>query len=121
MEVGKAITGFDGYEVSNLRNIKSLTRQVRHNFGGLKTVNGRILKPIKKNNGYLSVWMNGKTKSIHRLVAIEFLDNSNNLPLVQHKDDDKTNNEVTNLCWGTAKSNMDDCVSKGRWNNQYTI
>lgn len=119
----KSIEGFEGYEVSPLGQVRSLTKYTTDNpvsnFNGRK-IEGRVLKPIRQGTGYMSVWMKGKTVSIHRIVATAFIPNPDNLPLVQHKDDDKENNCVDNLCWGTAKSNMDDCISKGRWNNQYT-
>jgi len=57
------------------------------------------------NTGYKMVRLtiNGKRKgyAIHRLVAQTFLDNSKNLPIVNHKDGDKTNNKVENLEWVT--------------------
>ena len=43
--------------------------------------------------------------SIHRLVALTYIPNPNNLPQVNHKDEDKTNNSVTNLEWCSADYN----------------
>jgi hypothetical protein len=66
MEIWKTIKGFENYQVSNLVNVKSLK------FGKEK-----ILKQVIMNNGYLSVGLciNGisKTKTVHQLVAIAFL------------------------------------------------
>ena len=63
------------------------------------------------NNGYLSVQLfdeNGKSKRflIHRLVAAAFVPNPENLPQVNHIDENPLNNAVSNLEWCTAKYNM---------------
>lgn len=67
------------------------------------------LKPTKRN-GYLQIGLwngNGKPKifSIHRLVAMAYIPNENNLPCVNHKDENKENNNVNNLEWCTYKYN----------------
>lgn len=63
----------------------------------------KFLKPALKKNGYLEVDLHidkgNFTRGIHRLVALAFLPNPNNLPQVNHKDEDKTNNRVENLEW----------------------
>lgn len=70
----------------------------------------RIVKPLKKSNGYLQVRLskNGNQKKyyLHRLVAQTFILNPNNLPQVNHKDYDKTNNCVSNLEWCDNSYNM---------------
>ena len=104
-EVYKDIEGYEGlYQVSNLGNVKSL---VNHN--GI--AREKILKNIKAINGYLLVnlYKNKTIKRlyVHRLVAQSFIENPNNFPCVNHKDECKTNNVVTNLEWCTHKYNLE--------------
>jgi hypothetical protein len=122
MEQWKDIINYEGrYQVSSIGRIKSLDRYVRHNYGGLKKVNGRILKPMKGNNGYVYVWLEGKRLTIHRLVAKAFLkDETGKYEVVEHINHDKTNNSIENLMWSTQSNNIKRNVIDGRWNNQYT-
>ena len=106
MEIWKEVQGFDGYEISNLGRVKS-------------NKTNKILK-LQNMNGYKSVWMNYKTPKVHRLVAMMFIPNPDNLLVVEHLDDDKTNNKVENLKWSTQQENLKSCRNKGRWNNQHT-
>ena len=96
-EIWKPVVGYENlYEVSNLGRVKSL-----------KDNKGRYREKIKSSSdngrGYLNVYLckNGKGKRcyIHRLVAEAFLDNPNNYPIINHKDENKQNNHVSNLEW----------------------
>lgn len=101
----RPIAGYEGrYEVSSLGKVRSL------DYRGVK---GWVkeLSPTPNNKGYLQVSLFKKGKepwhaSIHRLVAKAFMPNPHNYLEVNHIDEDKTNNCVTNLEWCTRKHNM---------------
>lgn len=98
-EIWKDIEGYDGvYQVSDKGRVKSLS------IGKEK-----ILKPKRNTKGYLQValYKNVETKwcYLHRLVAQSFLSNPNNLPQINHKNEDKNDNRVENLEWCSSKYN----------------
>lgn len=94
VEIWKSHPDIEGIEVSS--------------FGRVRSVKGNYYK-IRHNNGYLRVSfrINGKrvNKRVHRLVVQTFIPNSNNLPMVNHKDSNPANNNVDNLEWCTASYN----------------
>lgn len=102
MEEWRGVKGFPNYEVSNLGNVRSIDHYDR--MGRFQK--GRILKQCFDGRGnYLHVQLSRGDKAIpqnvHRLVAIAFLENPDSLPEVNHKDEDKANNAVSNLEWCT--------------------
>lgn len=127
MEVWKNIPGYEGYYVvSNYGRVKRLERNdILHNYGGLKKVPEKLLKPYSDNRRYngvrITLCKDGKTSRfiLPRLVALCFLENQENKPLVCHKDDDPTNNKVENLFWGTHKENTNDALKKGRLKSNF--
>lgn len=97
-ELWKDIVGYEGlYQVSNFGRVKSL----RYN---------KIMSPGKNPDGYLFINLHkDKTRkycAVHRLVSSAFIDKPYNLSEVNHKDSDKTNNNVNNLEWVTRAENM---------------
>lgn len=105
-EIWKDVVGYEGlYQVSNMGNVRSLDRIDK--VGRLRV--GRLLKPATYNNGYKRVMFSYDTKEksflVHRLVAEAFIDNPNNYPIINHKDENPSNNRVENLEWCTVKYN----------------
>ena len=111
-EIYKDIPGYEGlYQVSNLGDLKSFDRLVSHRYGGYRLLKGKNKKATKTNIGYLVVNLskNGKNKTfnIHQLVAMAFL---NHIPeghkiVVDHIDNNKTNNRLDNLQLITPREN----------------
>ena len=109
IEIWKDVVGYEGYyQVSNLGRVKSLDRKINKN-GLIYEINGKILSPRKVGKGYLSVALqinkNRKNFMVHRLVAECFIKNSFNLKEVNHKDENKENNNLSNLEWCDHKYN----------------
>ena len=110
MEKWKPIEGYEGlYMVSDKGRVKSIDRIVHRNRGTTKMLHGRIIRQQKGTNGYLFVTLSkqGKIKplGVHRLVAMAFVDGHEAGLVVNHKDENKHNNNASNLEWVTLKQN----------------
>lgn len=97
-EEWRPIVGFEGlYEVSNTGLVRNC-------------IKGKLLKIYDNSLGYKFVSLvmdkHPSPMYVHRLVAQAFIPNPQGLPQVNHKDEDKSNNNVDNLEWCTAKYNM---------------
>jgi hypothetical protein len=119
LETWLPIQGYEGiYEISNLGRVKRLAYDKSVCNGGRQHCCERILKPQIRKHGYLAVNLSKecKTKSflIHRLVATAFIPNENNLPQVNHKDENPSNNCVENLEWCNQRYNSNYGTSKER-------
>lgn len=101
-EKWKDVKGYEGlYRVSNLGRVKTLNYK--------RTGKERVLKNSLNRDGYLMVKLYKNREhlglGVHRLVAEAFIPNPEGKPQVNHIDEVKTNNHVTNLEWATAKEN----------------
>lgn len=105
MQKWKDIKGFEGlYKINEYGDIYS-------NY-----ING-IMKPYLSNKGYklINLYKNNKKYkfTIHKLVAINFIPNPNNLPIVLHLDNNKLNTHYLNLKWGTYSENNSQAIKDG--------
>lgn len=102
MEIWKPVVGYESlYEVSNFGNVRSLNYR--------RTGQKKILSSTTSKEGYkkISLYKEGKMKQvyIHRLVAQAFIPNPNDYPIINHKDENPSNNHVSNLEWCTIAYN----------------
>lgn len=101
----KDIKDFEGiYQINECGEIKNV-----------KTNKLRRLSTKKNGYVYVDLYKNGKEKwyRVHRLVAETFIPNPNNLPSVMHLDNNKSNNFVNNLKWGTVSENTQQAYDDG--------
>jgi NUMOD4 motif/HNH endonuclease/NUMOD1 domain len=110
VEVWKDIPGYEKlYQASTFSRFRSLDRIVKNNGNTFRTEKGKILKKQVSQDGYcmIRIRINNKEKRIrtHRLIAKTFIPNPNNLPIVEHKDDNPLNDSINNLMWSTIKAN----------------
>lgn len=105
-EIWKPIAGYEGlYDVSNMGHVRSIRA-------------GKILRPRKMPTGYLRVNLPSKVGKrdhyIHRLVAETFCEHPLGCDVVNHLDNDVTNNEASNLEWVTQRDNVFHAMNQGR-------
>lgn len=119
-EIWKDIKGYEGlYQVSNSGRVRSLPRIRKTGSNGSTLYRGKILTPSINKRGYKYISIHTKRNSsskkllLHRLIAEAFIPNPYALPIINHKDENKQNNDINNLEWcdytynnryGTAKA-----------------
>lgn len=119
-EEWRPVKGFRHYEVFNLGRVRSKKRTCVETRAGKtirRTYQSKVLRPGTSSNGYLVVTLSRRDKTqsqtIHTLVARAFLGPPREGLLVLHEDDVKSNNEASNLRWGTYGENMQDRETNG--------
>lgn len=116
-EVWKPVPGYEGiYEISSLGQLKSLARDVFRS-GVIQHRNEYIKKQWPNPDGYMQCKLSrdgvNVNIGVHRLVAMAFLENPDEKPEVNHKDGNRTNNQIDNLEWVTREENIADCIARG--------
>lgn len=106
IEIWSSINGYEGlYEVSSFGRVRSIKKGREY-----------ILKQYITKQGYMNtiLWKGNKMKNFrtHRLVAASFIPNYKNMPYVNHKDENRTNNNYLNLEWCTPKYNSNYGTSR---------
>lgn len=102
------------YQASNLGRIRTYPKEVYcYNANGddvKMTIGGEILSPVTTKKGYKRVTLSDKgictPQLVHRLVAMAFIPNPHGYPVVNHKDENPSNNCVDNLEWCTCEYNV---------------
>jgi hypothetical protein len=115
-EIWKDVVGFEGlYQVSNYARFKSLPKIIRPE-GRSYAVGERLIKSHVNKYGYVKVPFikdyKKYNKQVHRMVALAFIPNPENLPQIDHIDGDRQNNHVSNLRWCTILENRNFPLSK---------
>lgn len=117
----KDVVGYEGlYQVSNLGRVKRVEHKTTNNILLEERISGQFIN----TNGYATVSLSkagvDKFQGVHRLVAQAFIPNPDNLPFVNHKDENPLNNNVENLEWCTAKYNSNYGTIKDRKSKSMT-
>lgn len=102
----------ESYQISNYGRVKSLSRNIprgNHSFH----IQEHIITPRSGASGYMYVSLGKSEKYIvHRLVALAFIPNPDNLPQVDHINTIRSDNRIENLRWVTAEGNMNNTITK---------
>ena len=104
----KVMPGFSDYEITEDGRIFSYKSGKAKEIQTWPNQYGHRYTRIVNDDGNL------ENVSVHRLVAMTFIRNHKNDPIVMHLDDNPRNNNIYNLRWGTYLDNTRDCINKGR-------
>ncbi|AKJ72165.1 hypothetical protein GMA1_68 [Gordonia phage GMA1] len=117
-EIWKAIPGLEGtHEVSSLGRVRSLDHVVISKVGRVIHRKSRIYKLTPSAYGYPMANLKRQKYLVHHLVLLAFVGPKEKGMGVLHRDDDKTNNRLSNLYYGSHSENMQDCVRNGHHTN----
>jgi len=128
-EIWKDVKDFEGlYEVSNMGRVRSVTRKNIYKNGRVVIQKGKLLTPTSNGSGKKGYYIvpfrkDGKRSSplVHRLVAQAFVNNSNpeEYNLINHIDEDTSNNKASNLEWCDYNYNLNYGTIRERQSNTY--
>lgn len=109
-EIWKELDINKSYLISNFGNLISLKNNKK-----------RVIKGWIQNTGYVTVNVNNKKYSLHRLIAINFIKKTVGKEFVNHIDGNKLNNRTDNLEWCTQKENIQHAFNTGLMDNAKKI
>ena len=128
IEVWKQVIGYEGqYEVSNMGRLRYVPKTVMvfrkdTSRSHAVSIKGKTSNGAANSKGYVYVKLQRDRKrqsvKMHRLVALHFIPNPNNLPQVNHIDGDKKNNKAVNLEWCNNSHNIKHAYSSGLMNRK---
>ena len=124
-EQWQIVADFSRYLVSNFGRIRRRAHERINKSGSITKVPEKFMSPRPMPNykcpSYIAIGIDlrkeggeRKTVRVSRLVAIAFVPNPNNFPVVNHIDNNPANNRADNLEWTTMKGNSQHCVKSGR-------
>lgn len=124
-EIWKDIEGYEGYyQVSNLGRVRSLDHIANSANGVPQRHKGKILKQSVRKLGYMRVHVSrdgvAASISVHRLVAAAFCERPDGMNVVNHIDNNPSNNRADNLEWTDYKGNMQHAAKQGRMKCKHT-
>ena len=116
-ELWKPVIGYPSYEVSNTGRVRSVGRYMRSRWG-YSFLKPKYLKGFTDKSGYVrQTFEDRKLQLVHRLVAFAFIPNPENKPMINHIDNNPSNNRVENLEWCTNAENIRHSAKQGRMDN----
>jgi len=114
MENWKNVVGYEGlYEVSDLGRVKNSLGKIMKCFYKDKAIDNYLRIGLNKNGA-------SKKYTVHRLVALAFIPNTENKPLINHKNGIKNDNRISNLEWCTSSENRIHSIKMGFENPEIT-
>lgn len=113
-EIWKNVTGFPGYQVSDKGRVKSMARIVKRGSNTMRVPEKILRFGTSVGYSFVNLRKDGKSVSIkvHRLVAIEFVENSKNRPEIDHINTIRTDNRPENLRWVNRHENNMNPISR---------
>ena len=114
-ETWRQIPGHPGYEVSDHGRVRSVDRYVETTNGQRRFYRGKMLRPGRASNGYLTVALGaGNSRCVHELVLLAFIGPCPAGHLSYHEDDVRERNQLSNLRWGTPSENNKNVTRLGK-------